>query len=51
MKFAWQNMVLDLAAWNLAQIEEMNSECLQDVLDGDRRNAEFEKGEEKMVVS
>ena len=43
-------MVLDLAAWNLAQVEEVNSEYLQDLLDGDRKNAEFEKGEEKMVV-
>ena len=50
MKFAWQNTVPDLAAWNSAQVEDVNSECLQDLLDGDRKNAEFEQGEEKMVV-
>ena len=50
MKFAWRNTVPDLAAWNSAQVEDVNSECLQDLLDGDRKNAEFEQGEEKMVV-
>ncbi len=50
LKFAWWQKVPDLGAWNSAQVEEINSECLQDLLDGDKMNAEFEKGEDEMVV-
>ena len=50
MKFAWRNTVPDLAAWNSAEVEEINSEEFGVLLHADQMNAELDHDEDEMVV-
>jgi hypothetical protein len=50
MKFAWHNTIPDLAAWNSAEMEEVELGCYEDLLEADTMFAEFDKLEDEMVV-
>lgn len=50
MKFAWRNTINDLAAWNSAEIEEVDLGCYADILEADALLAEFDKHADEMVV-
>lgn len=52
MKFAWRNTVPDLAAWNSANVEnveDVNSEEFGVLLRADEMNAELDSSEDEAV--
>ena len=50
MKFAWRNTVPDLAAWNSANVEDVNAEEFGVLLHADEMNAELDSSEDEMVI-
>ena len=52
MKFAWRNNIGDLAAWNSAQIEEIDNEMreFEDMLAADRDFEEWNKSADEFVI-
>ena len=52
MKFSWQNNIPDLAAWNSAQIEEINldKKCYNELLALDEWTDECDKEVDKVVI-
>lgn len=52
MKFAWRNNIGDLAAWNSAHIEEVDSEMkeYEDMLTADRDFEEWDKTADEFVI-
>lgn len=52
MKFAWRNNIGDLAAWNLAQVEEVvdhEMKEFQDLLAADGEHEEWDQTADKFV--
>lgn len=43
MKFAWCNTITDLAAWNSADVEEVDLGYYEELLETDVMLAEFDK--------
>jgi hypothetical protein len=50
MKFAWRNTISDLAAWNLAEVKEVDLQHYTDFLEANEMLAKFDKQEDEMVV-
>jgi hypothetical protein len=50
MKFAWRNTISDLAAWNSAEMEEVDLGCYEELLEADAMFDKFDKMEDEMVV-
>ena len=52
MKFAWRNNIGDLAAWNSAQVEEIDNEMreFEDMLISDRDFEEWDKPADELVI-
>jgi len=53
MKFAWRNNIGDLAAWNSAQVEEIDNEMqeFEDMLVSDQDFEEWDKSADELVIS
>jgi hypothetical protein len=53
MKFAWRNNIGDLAAWNSAQVEEVDNEMreYEDMLIEDRDFEEWDKSVDELVIN
>lgn len=50
MKFAWRNSIGDLAAWNSAQVEEVDEmKEFQDLLAADGEHKEWDKDADKFI--
>ena len=53
MKFAWRNNIRDLAAWNSAQVEEIDHEMeeYEDMFIADRDFEEWDKSTNEPVIN
>ena len=53
MKFAWRNNIGDLAAWNSAQVEEVDNEMWEykDMLISDWDFEEWDKPADELVIN
>jgi hypothetical protein len=49
MKFAWRNIV-DLAAWNSGQIEEVDLDEYSEMLEADELANDFDKPEDEFIM-
>jgi hypothetical protein len=47
MKFAWHNNITDLAAWNTAQVEEVQLDEYCDMLKADKVADKWDKEEQE----
>jgi hypothetical protein len=50
MKFAWRNIVPDLAAWNSVLVENVDLEDFGGFLHADEMNAELDRSEDEMAI-
>jgi hypothetical protein len=50
MKFAWCNNIVDLAAWNLGQHEEVNIVEYSEMLEEDEQAYDFAKDSDNFVM-
>jgi hypothetical protein len=50
MKFAWRDSILDMAAWNSAQMEEVDVEEYVDMLHADVELAAWDVREDEMCI-
>ncbi|KAH9072194.1 hypothetical protein EDB83DRAFT_2516969 [Lactarius deliciosus] len=50
MKFGWHNTIPNLAAWNVAEVEDISLGCYQDLLGKDSLDTEFDGDENEMVI-
>jgi len=53
MKFAWRNNIGDLAAWNFAQVEEIDTKMkeYEDMLIADWDFEEWDKSVDELVIN
>jgi len=53
MKFTWRNNIRDLAAWNSAQVEEIDNKMQQyeDMLIADQDFKEWDKSMDELVIN
>jgi hypothetical protein len=49
MKFAWHNNIIDLVAWNSAQVEEVDLREYFEMLEAEEGAAELDKPEDKFI--
>jgi hypothetical protein len=50
MKFAWRNNVVDLAAWNSGQIEEVDLDEYCEMLEADELANDFDKPADEFIM-
>jgi hypothetical protein len=50
MKFAWRNNIVDLAAWNSGQIEEVDLDEYSEMLEADELANDFDKPEDEFIM-
>jgi hypothetical protein len=50
MKFAWRNNIMDLAAWNSAQVEVIDIEELEELLAADLYADELDTLEDEIIL-
>jgi hypothetical protein len=50
MKFAWCNNIVDLAAWNSGQIEEVDLDEYSEMLEADELANDFDKPEDEFIM-
>ena len=50
MRFAWRNNIVDLAAWNSGQTEEVDLDEYCEMLEGGELVNDFDKPEDEFVI-